>query len=280
MKKNTIKSTLSLAAGIVCLSSASLSAALSVAPTEYWQFDGDYTAEVDNATNAGGLVTSGTGSGAFVTGKFGQAIGLNSDSVANAANDAWVEVPDADGTFDMSDDNGTVSMWFTLDSYGGQNWQALLTGGEGGEFRIHRNNNGAGIQVNMQGAGIYNSPALTTGNLVWHHLAFSTDSVNGTQVWFDGALTSNATVRDIAVDGGNSPFTIGNNAQDLRRGWNGQIDDLAFWDTALTDADIQQIYNGGTGASIASLVNPIPEATSMSLIGMVGLGLMLRRRRS
>ena len=52
-------------------------------------------------------------------------------------------------------------------------------------------------------------------------------------------------------------------------------DDAAIWHTALTDGEIAQIYNGGTGASIASL---IPEPSAV-LLGSLGILVLLHRRR-
>ena len=44
----------------------------------------------------------------------------------------------------------------------------------------------------------------------------------------------------------------------------------------LSDSEIAQIYNGGTGASIGSL---IPEPSGAALFGSFGVLALLRRRR-
>ena len=273
MKTDKLKSVLTLAAGIVSFSSASSDAALTSSPLEYWDFNGDVLAGVDNANNDGTILSNNGGTSAYVAGKFGQAIDLESTGAANA----WVSVDDADNTFDMDNDIGTVSLWFQVESFD-RGWQALVTAGEGDAWRIHRQSSNQRLQINVGNAGVVNSPDVTVngvGDGAWHHIAFSNDAANGTQVWFDGNLTANANLRNTTGNG--LPFAIGNNANDLNRGWDGLIDDVAYWDTALTDADVQQIWNGGNGASIESLA--IPEPTALSLFGMVGLAMMLRRRR-
>jgi hypothetical protein len=273
MKINTLKSVLTLAAGIVSFTSASSDAALTSSPLEYWDFNGDALAGVDNANNDGTILNTNGGTAAFVAGKFGQAIDLESTGAATA----WVSVDDPDNTFDMENDIGTISLWFQVESFD-RNWQALVTAGEGGAWRIHRQGGSQRLNINMGGQSVVNTSDITVGGAgdgTWHHIAISNDAANGTQMWFDGALSANAAVRD--TTGNNLPFAIGNNANDLNRAWDGLIDDVAFWDTALTDADVQQIWNGGTGASIESLA--IPEPTALSLFGMVGLAMMLRRRR-
>ena len=59
---------------------------------------------------------------------------------------------------------------------------------------------------------------------------------------------------------------IGGNPDAGGRQWLGIIDDVAIWDRALTDAEVADIYNGGTGASIASLtgIDTTPTASSGS----------------
>ena len=276
MKTNNLKSVLTLAAGIVSFSSASSDAALTSSPLEYWDFNGDALAGVaaNEGINDGEVLSNSVPTaGVFVAGKFGQAIDLEGTGAANE----WVSVDDPDNTFDMVDDIGTISLWFQIESFD-RSWQALVTAGEGGAWRIHRQGGNQSLNINMGGQSVVNTPDITVAGLVdgtWHHLAVSNDAANGTQIWFDGTLTATATPRDTAGNG--LPFAIGNNATDLQRGWDGLIDDVGYWDTALTDADVQQIWNGGTGASIESLA--IPEPTALSLFGMVGLAMMLRRRR-
>ena len=51
------------------------------------------------------------------------------------------------------------------------------------------------------------------------------------------------------------------------------MDDLAFWDETLTDAQIQTIFTNGTNG-----ISVIPEP-SAALLGGLGLLALLRRRR-
>ena len=50
--------------------------------------------------------------------------------------------------------------------------------------------------------------------------------------------------------------------------FSGNIDDVTIWDNVLSQAEIQNIRD-----------NSIPEPSALGLLGLAGLGLILRRRR-
>ena len=97
-----------------------------------------------------------------------------------------------------------------------------------------------------------------------------------TRLWVDGVKVTGG-VPNLGTDNDNdSNMMIGNNPDNTARGWDGVIDDVAIWNTALTDEEVLSIWNNGAGASIASLV-PEPSAALLSVLGVLGLG--WRRRR-
>jgi hypothetical protein len=51
---------------------------------------------------------------------------------------------------------------------------------------------------------------------------------------------------------------ISGNPDAGNRGWNGNIDDVGAWNRVLTQEEVSSIWNGGTGASIASLTGGAP----------------------
>ncbi|MDC0568964.1 hypothetical protein OAP01_13125, partial [Akkermansiaceae bacterium] len=91
---------------------------------EYWDLDGDYNAGVD-ASHAGTLVTTGNGSGTFVTGKFGSAI----DLANSGGNQAYITVGGDENDMDFADGNMSFSAWYTTESLY-TSWQTLAGKGE------------------------------------------------------------------------------------------------------------------------------------------------------
>ena len=53
---------------------------------------------------------------------------------------------------------------------------------------------------------------------------------------------------------GNLDLYIGENPGARGRYWDGLIDDVAIWNRPLLDSEIASLWNGGTGASVGSLV--------------------------
>ena len=116
----------------------------------------------------------------------------------------------------------------------------------------------------------------------WHHIVAITDGAAGnTRLYVDGILesTGGAPAINDAQGGGILDFNIGANPDTgaQNREWNGNIDDVAQWNRALTDSEISELWGGASSAqSLGALIIPEP---SSGLLGLLGLGLILRRRR-
>lgn len=109
-------------------------------------------------------------------------------------------------------------------------------------------------------------PGNPTYDSNWHQYAFVKDGANKT-IYFDGA--------PIDVQGGANALLafdellIGAEANNNNNSFEGFIDDFAVFDTALTDQDVRDIFNG------APIVAPavIPEPASIAIWSLIGLGL-------
>jgi hypothetical protein len=224
---------------------------------EYWQFEGDYSATED-ASNDGILVTSGTGSASFVAGKFGQAVDL-----ANSTdNQAVINVGDV-AEFAFTGGSMTVSAWYTTESlYTG--WQAVVSQSEGGNWRLARNGT-SGTNFKWAQSGpqqIYAYLDRQDGS--WHHVAVTHDAAGDATMYIDGA-PGGSVAAWVLGNGNGLRMQIGGNSQAGGRGWDGNIDDVALWDRALSAEDIAAIWNGGDGASIASLVGGAPSGFPLTI---------------
>ena len=182
-------------------------------------------------------------------------------------------------------------MWANAAAAGGGSFRSPITNRDdvppGGAFRhgwiIYNNNNGnwsfwnGGGTAGDGGWNVVDVDPVTINT--WTHISITYDSGTNTKQFFiDGALVS--TTNPVAFSPNNS--TIGDGLthedEDLHIGgggdtgtsfrWEGEIDDVILYDHVLTQAEIQDV-----------MMNSIPEPGSAALIGLAGLGFLLRRRR-
>lgn len=267
--KNPKASGMAVSALAILAFAAPTDAAIVDGLVEYWELDGDYNAAVD-PSRAGTLVTTGSGSGTFVSGKFGQAIDLEN----SANNQAYVSIGGDENTMDFTGGNMSISMWYTTESLY-TNWQTLAGKGEGDGWRIARaSSSTTGLTFSGRKPHNFDAELDEPG---WHHIVATVEGGVRTDMYVDGALVASDT-SGYNLQNRNNPMQIGGNPDAGGRGWDGNIDDVAVWDRVLTPAEISSIYNGGAGASIASLTT-VPEPSSLALLGLGGLALAFRKRR-
>ena len=154
----------------------------------------------------------------------------------------------------------TVSMWIkttqttaaTLFKYGGANTNLLF------DFRI--NDGGTDGGANTIGVGFYgsandfNRPATTLMNGNWHNVVTTFDGTDckiyidgvqtGTTKTLSGTANTTATTAVIGSDGGTFLF-------------NGSIDQVRVYNTALTDAQAEDLYTDETTTTAATLNFPV-----------------------
>ncbi|MBT3201532.1 MAG: PEP-CTERM sorting domain-containing protein [Phycisphaerales bacterium] len=231
---------------------------------EYWTLDGNANAALNatfNATFTGDTET-------YVGGKFGQGIDLERDGALD-----YLTVGGVGNEFDNVAGSVSISLWFTTESLATQ-WQAIVASGEGSAWRIARNNNTTGAAY-AGGVGDISGGDISTAG--FHHIVAISEAGVETRLWVDGVKVSTGGVPNLTSDGNDdAPIMIGNNPDNTGRAWDGIIDDVAIWSTALSDAEVASIWNGGAGASIASLV---PEPATMFIMMAAGLPVLLKRKR-
>lgn len=200
-----------------------------------YEFDGTGDTAVDSSGNGndGTLVGGAT----RVAGKFNNALELN-------GTDAWVDVPGL-GTFDEL----TVATWGMCTGRFG-NWRVIynVSGWSAGwlHHQLYSSNVlGFSIHSNPGGNNSQSNFVIDDSQMgVWHHFATVYDS-GGPWVRFylDGEL-------DVQNDWGGNPVvledpgTVG--AWDGGRQWEGLLDNFIICDTAVDQADIQDLMKGAT----------------------------------
>ncbi|MCE5278622.1 MAG: LamG-like jellyroll fold domain-containing protein [Planctomycetaceae bacterium] len=168
--------------------------------------------------------------------------------------------------------NFTIEMWVhTGDSntYGGHTYSRFMTAGNYSISTTSGNSQSLTV-TGGTGLGSLNwNPTAT-----WHHLALVFRPDDTYTYYWDG-VASNSTyntstfgVTTIWQIGSGSTERYAANTTDV---W---IDDLAFWNTALTDSEIQaHKVAGGLGLIL------IPEPATLCLLGAGGVALYCRKRR-
>ena len=286
---------LSLAVAIALLGTVVPSASASpfsdavnaLSPAGYWQFENTgYTDSSGNGNTLTPFGTVGITPGPGLLGLPGNAVDLRhaggqqglsvATGVGNALNltgtqysiNAWVSNDEPIGSFGMIAVNRNAT-W----PAGGWNYGNSVT------------NYGDASGVNQgQRAWTSNSTGIETyytgSDLNWHMLTVSVDLSASPQATFyvDGASVGSASIGATTLTGPGSWFVVGNNSNNVTADYgpsdlNGRIDELAVFGSALSAAQVSDLYIAATA--------PIPEPTSACLLGMgfVGLLACARRRR-
>ena len=238
-----------------------------------------------------GRDASGNGHDAVVVGdvNFGQqganaATGQSTDFTGNG----HLDVPWAAA---LNTESFTLALWANPDAAGGGSFRSPITNRDdvapGGAFRhgfiIYNSAGGQWSFWNGGGTGANGGwNAVNAGPVAvneWTHLAITYDAGTNTKQFFiNGILAS--TSNPVAYSPNNSTLLNGftHEDEDFHIGgggdsgtsfrFDGRIDDVILYDSALSQADIQNLSS-----------NSIPEPSGSALLGLAALGLLLRRSR-
>ena len=231
----------------------------------YWQFDEGAGGTTDDAAQANtGVLGSSAGADAndptWTTGQFGQA--LQFDGV-----DDYVEVVDAPG-IDVSGSEFSASLWMKPDSGPNTEDMLFMKGDRQGNVNYYLSwkDTGKMTWAFKDGAGWHyldmDVTLPTTGD--WNHIAIVFDRptvslyINGTKYFFDNVATGGSMDRDLTANG--EPLWIGAGrsggslvgVNQYSGPFTGSIDELALFDRALTDAEIETIRTSAPSVATAS----------------------------
>lgn len=199
---------------------------LSADLVSYWSFDNSVDDHQGN--NNGTIVGSGS---TFSTAAYGDGIDLDGgNTYVNVGNDP---------SLNMTNSDLTISAWFRVDAFT-DFWQTLISKGEGSNYRIARYSDSDSLSFNGSFPDV--TAPVDINDDQFHHVAAVTKNGEYKNIYIDGVLMRTDLTGAIITDA-NLDLLIGNNPDILSRDWNGVIDDVAIWNTALTDCDIDLIYN-------------------------------------
>ncbi len=148
----------------------------------------------------------------------------------------------------------SVMAWVKVNHFD-RTWQALVTKGDS-SWRLHRNGNTS--QVGFGTTGVSNQDEAGTRAVddgQWHHVV-AVDDGSAKSIYIDGLLDASVPATgSISLDSYN--VMIGENAQATGRFFDGWISEVAIFGTALTAAQIQQVYYS---ANVPPIIVQQPQA--------------------
>ena len=144
--------------------------------------------------------------------------------------------------------NITVNLWMR---YQQSDWGNPISCTEGGGWNFEDLSDGIQFSINITGVGYKPaSSGITHNNLDgnWHMFTGIYDSAaQKTKIYIDGVLKGEtATGTSAAINYGNCPFCIGaepNGTTAQNPNFTGDLSDIRIYGTALSDADILELYN-------------------------------------
>jgi hypothetical protein len=250
----------------------SMQTSVSAALVAHWPLDADAsdaTGNGHNGTVVGSTVAFGDPAAPGLAGSSANFSGNGHIDVPwSAALNPGVQAPDGSGSF-------TVTLWAYPTAVGGVH-RSPFTSREDNGVSV----NGPIIYIDPTGNWQYwagnNGPSgawnpITAGPAAvntWAHVAISYDADTTTRKMFlDGVEVINQVggisanlLRDLHIGSGQDD---GNNFF-----WAGRLDDVGFWNTALSQAEVMQVMTNG-----------VPEPTLPALLGLAASTCLLARRR-
>ena len=220
-----------------------------------------YSWNTSATTQAISVTTSGTytvtvtdSNGCTATASQAITASTNATAIASINNDAAMSFNGTDSYVDVSDyesaitnGNITLSMWFKTSSSSQQYLIAtsqtygtacslFMPGNASGQLWFRRGNNTGGGEVTAKTSNGYND-----GN--WHHVICTSDT--NMKIYVDGVLDIQASISTPTVS--SSQFlVIGRNGSSGTLPFNGELDEVAIFNSVLSSCDIKGIYEATT----------------------------------
>ena len=180
---------------------------------------------------------AGTYQGGYTLGRLGAIAGESNTAVAFNGSTGLVNVPHA-ASLDVGD-TFTVEAWVKRNSFGAPDYQAVASQGANSWLLAFNASNR--LVLRQAKVGDLVSSTRTVTDTGWHHVAV-TKSGAAVKLYIDGAdVTGGVTARTMANN--TLPLSIGQSSGTSY--WNGTLDEVALYRTALTASQLQAHYDAG-----------------------------------
>ncbi len=192
--------------------------------------------------------------------------GANANTGTSATFNGASSVIQHDWSADLNPESFTLALWAKSDGGAGA-WNSPVTSrhdlynqGEASQGYLIYDNNPSGVWTFWSGNGdvagnwqILDGPAVNLGE--WDHLAITYDDASEMKkLYVNGELAVEA--NDSVFPNDTTPFNIGSGSDYGGTFWfKGDLDDIAFWDNALTLKEIRDVMNNGVPHGAPAVVN-------------------------
>ncbi|QQS15465.1 MAG: fibronectin type III domain-containing protein [Candidatus Moraniibacteriota bacterium] len=217
---------------------------------------GTTTEDVSGHTNTGALQN---GTSWNTTGKYSDSLTFDGvDDLVNIGNPSTLNLTSS----------LTLSAWVYPTSFSGDRDIITKVNDSSSDYHLQETNSGQ-IQVGFSSGGIwYTATTTTTLSLnTWTHVTGIFDDTNNTlTVYLNGVQSTQSTNITATLQSSTNPVHVGMGWSN--QSWNGRIDDVRIYNTALTQSEIQTDMNtplttGGTSTPTScSTVTPTNFTTS------------------
>ena len=161
--------------------------------------------------------------------------------------DEYVDLGSQDGDLRLSGSDGTISVWIKIaDVSAGDISKRIVDKSDGGAaangYSFFLNTDGS-VEGWISGAQRVTTSTGIVADNTWVHLAWNWDGTNH-KLYVNGSLS--ATASDSTRPPSNTTnMRIGSWNHSTGREFSGNIDEVAIWNTALTQSAITELYNSG-----------------------------------
>jgi hypothetical protein len=248
----------------------------------YWPFnEGSGTTTADSKNGNDGTIQGGV---SWTTGKIGNGLDF-----PGSGSDGYVDVGIVDafpnfidlGTFDVAGSDITILAWFKADDFGvndariiskatgtaeDDHFWMLSTRGVGGQgaapYRMRFRVDLGGSTVTLIDGSDPSSSSLTDteptqidlATNTWYFVAAVYDG-STMKIYLNGQLIANAAQAGTRETSTTAEVWMGDNPNTDFRPFDGIIDEVAVFDRALTQEEIEELYNNGVGSPICEFQN-------------------------
>ncbi|MDC1371032.1 LamG domain-containing protein, partial [Flavobacteriales bacterium] len=223
----------------------------------YWPFCGNANDESGNGNN--GTVNGAT----LITDRFG-----NANSAYDFDGNDWIQVPHNNSINFDNTDSYSILIWYKQGIY--TSGQSIIEKWESSSpsypYIIRTSQNGSRIDLiaaAYDGTAIQNSVKLTTlPNSDWNQVVVVySNYVN--KLYHNGILIDSSNIR-LSSFSNNIDLFIGRRGSTNNRFFHGKLDDMAIWNRALSQVEIQQLYTPNYSSSYSWSTGDTTSSISVS----------------